>query len=68
MSSWQTAFRHLTLFHCFWRQRGCSLGLLAMAIQCQAVRAQRRPTVHRRGEGEFQGRTSLCVARRDTTE
>ena len=73
MSSWQTAFRHLTLFHCFRRpvasecQRGCSRRLMAMAFQCQAVIAQRRPTVHRGGEGGFQGRTSLWVARRDTT-
>ena len=56
-SSWQTAFRHLSLFHYFWRQiasecrRGWSLRLRATAFQCQAVIAQRRPTVHRVGGG-----------------
>ena len=38
MSSWQTAFRHLTLFHCFWRLR-----LLSMAIQGKRAAGHHQP-------------------------
>ena len=74
MSSWQTAFRHLSLFNYFWRQiaseciRGCSLRLRAMAFQCQAVIAQRRPTVLRGGGGGAQGRNSPWDRKKDTTD
>ena len=38
-----------------------------MAFQCQAVIAQRRPTVHR-GGGGVQGRTSPWDTKKETTD